>query len=113
MSAVLQSMELDDEESADAIMPIPMATKPTFPYGLCITLTGDELDKLGLDHDDAKVGGMFMFSAMARITSVSTSEGEDNCSCRVEAQIEAMCVDGSEPDDAPRPATRASRLYAG
>lgn len=106
----LVSMELDDEEAHDAIMPIPMDDKPQYPFGLMICITQDEAEKLGIGAEDAVVGGMFHFKAVAKITSVTASDREnsDGPTSRIEAQITAMGVssaDGSddEPDadDAP------------
>ena len=95
----LQSMELDDEDKLDAPMPIAMPDKPDYPFGLVISLTDAELAKLDLDPADATVGGMFMFTAMARITSVSSNESEGRSCCRVEAQIEQMGIADTDGAD--------------
>lgn len=92
------SMELDDEGKLDAPEPIrPM--KPDFPWGLRITLTSDELDKLELDPKDAFVGGMVHGHFMARITSVSSNcePCEDNH--RVEMQIENLAIESEDAED--------------
>lgn len=87
------SLELDDEDKMDAAMPIPMSSKPDFPFGTRICLTSTELSKLGLDAD-CEVGEELEFMARARVTSVTKS---DMCS-RVELQIEDMAVQDSEED---------------
>ena len=94
---VMTSMELDDEDKLDAILPMPM-DKPDFPCGLRITLTDKELARLDLDHKDAFVGGTIHMFAMARITSVSENEvnGGEKCT-RIELQIEDL---GIESEDA-------------
>ena len=97
------SMAMDDEAISDAPTPIaiPDMDKPRFPYGLCISLTDDELDKLGIDVSEAKVGGVFHLEGLARITSVSLRDGEGGPCCRLEAQIEDLAVlGGDEPDQA-------------
>ena len=96
---VLKSMELGDEQKLDAVHPIPMDTKPDYPYGLRICLTKAEFDKLGLDPKDAEVGGMVHLIAIARITSIMhhDSENTDAPDCRVELQIEDLDVDS--PDE--------------
>jgi hypothetical protein len=90
---VLTNMEMDDEDKLDAIMPMPMANKPDFPFGLRICMNEKDFEKLKMDHPTTEdVEGTFTFKAMARITNVSaSSDGGDPC-CRVECQIEAMKI---------------------
>lgn len=110
----MQSMEMTDEESYDAPTPIAMPTKAQYPYGLCLSLTNAEIEKLGIDPDEAVVGGVFHLEGLARITSVSCTEGPDGTCCRIEAQIEDMGVITSDADqagDAPAPKPTMSRLY--
>ena len=97
---VLRSMELDDERKLDAVHPIPMDSRPDYPYGLRICLTKAEFDKLDLDPKDAEVGGMVHLVAVARITSVTHSDHEhaDSPDCRVELQIEDLDVDSPEEE---------------
>lgn len=91
--STMTSMELDDEDSLDAIMPIPMPDKPKWPYGLRICLTEKELEKLDLDAD-CSVGDIIDLRAFARVTSVSSNEMEGGkCCSRVELQIEEMSVE--------------------
>lgn len=92
------SMELDDEEKLDAVMPIP-AEKPEFPYGLRICLTHQEFEKLGLDPADAFVGGMVHGHFMARVTSVSANDGAMGQTCRVELQIEALEIESEDEEN--------------
>lgn len=98
---IMKSMEMDDESKLDAIMPIPMSTKPDFPYGLRICLCEKEFAKLELDPADAVVGGMVHGHFMARITSVSASEheGSDGSSCRVEMQIEDLAIESEDEEN--------------
>lgn len=60
-----------------------------YPYGLCISLCQDELDKLGLDGD-CEVGDMIDLRAMAKVTSVSKNETTSGASIRIELQITHM-----------------------
>lgn len=104
----LQSMELTDDQSLDTVMPIPMADKPRYPFGLCLCLTNDELEKLGIDPKEAEVGGMFMMHAMVKVTSVSCNETEGGEQYRVEGQIEQMAVDGDDiTEEAQAPARKS------
>ena len=95
----MTSMELDDEDSLDACCPMPMPCKPDYPYGLKITLTDKELEKLKIDHADAFVGGTFHGHFMARITSVSADEGSDGKHSRLEAQIEDLSIESESEED--------------
>ncbi len=91
------SLELDDEEQEDAVMPMPMADKPKYPYGTRICLTTPELEKLGISADEAFVGGIFHLHALAEITCVSKNEMQDGTCCeRIEATITHMMVVESE-----------------
>lgn len=75
----------------------PAASVPTYPYGLCISLEDESLDKLGMDGAMPAVGDVIQFTAMAKVTSASMSEREksdgtkEQC-CRVELQITDMGV---------------------
>jgi hypothetical protein len=91
------SMELDDDDKLDA--PSIANTKPDFPYGLRISLTETEFEKLGLDPTDAEVGAIFHGHFLARVTSVSShSHGEGDCH-RVEAQIEDLEIESEDEED--------------
>lgn len=96
----MKSMELTDEEKLDTTCPIPMPSKPDFPYGLRITLTHAELDKLDLDVDDACVDGIFHLQGMARITSISKDkDAHGNNTCRIEAQIESLAIESEDEEN--------------
>ena len=84
----LVDMELTDDEKLDASMPIPMPTKPDYPFGLRICLTNPELEKLGLDAD-CDVGDVIDLRAFAEVTCVSKN-GDD---CRVELQIQKLAIE--------------------
>lgn len=98
-------MEMDDEDQVDQVLPIPMADKPKYPYGLSICLTSKELEKLDLDPSDAFVGGTIHLHAMARITSVSMSDREANewskggPEHRIEFQIESMAIESEDEEN--------------
>ncbi len=97
----LVDMELSDEDKIDASMPIAMPSKPDYPYGLRISLTHKELEKLGLDAD-CDVGDMLDMRCFATVMSVSKSEDDGGSRCSVELQIEKMAIedemDESEDD---------------
>ena len=97
----LIDLELDDEDQLSAAMPIPMTSKPKYPFGLRICLTEKELAKLRLDHD-CDIGDMLHLVVFATVTSVSKHENDDGACCRVELQIEKMAAENESlemPDD--------------
>jgi hypothetical protein len=70
---------------------------PVYPYGLCLSLEDESLEKLGLDDGLPPIGATILICAEARVTSASINEREDttgkktSCS-RVELQITRMGV---------------------
>jgi hypothetical protein len=93
------SMEMDDEDQLDAPQPYAMPDKPKFPYGLCICLTESEFQKLEIDPSEAFVGGIVHIHALGRITSISANDAGNGSSCRVEIQLEDMCVEGEDVEN--------------
>lgn len=51
------------------------ATAPDYPYGLCIHMDKDELDKLGI-ADLPKVGTEMMMEVKVKVTRISQSASE-------------------------------------
>lgn len=92
-------MEMDDEEMGDMAMPMPIKERPRYPYGLRICLTDAELAKLNLDPKDAFVGGMVHIHAMACITSMSCNDTEDGQCCRVELELQKMCIESEDMEN--------------
>lgn len=109
-------MELTDDEKHDFVAPIAVDT-PKYPYGLRICLSQDEIAKLGIDPEEAVVGGYFTLHAICCVTSVSSDETETGKRFRMEAQIEKMAVDsdaeetGEGENGGAQVAGRRSRLY--
>jgi hypothetical protein len=94
----MTDMELDDDDKLDAAMPA-MAMRPDYPYGLRISLTEKDLAKMGLDHEEAEVGGTVHIFGMAEITSVSkTDDGNGKC-CRIEMQIQKLGVESEDAEN--------------
>lgn len=104
------SMALDKEEQAEMMNPSP----PMYPYGLCISLCDDEIEKLNLDTEDVSVGDMIHMHSLAKITSISQRDDENNgpC-CRIELQIIAISAENEEDEDAEAESEmkRTSKLY--
>lgn len=85
------------------------ANIPDYPYGLSISLTEEELDKLNVDFSDWSVGDQFNLFALAKITSISQNSNEDRECCRVEMQI--MELSGPEDESEPQDDETESSLY--
>ena len=54
---------------------VAAADVQVYPYGLCISLENEQLEKLGIDSD-CDVGDMIHFCAMGKVTSKSEREKE-------------------------------------
>lgn len=91
----MKDMARTTEEKVEAMMPTVPADMPDYPYGLCISLTEAELEKLGLD-DECEVGDMIHLFAMAQVTSVSKTQNDGGNCCRIELQVTHL---GCEDED--------------
>ncbi len=95
----LVDMELEDEDKYDAVQPIPMPSKPDYPYGLRICLNEKDLKKLGIEPPK-NIGDIIDMRCFGEVTSISCdkrADGED-C-CRVEIQIQKMAVESEMEED--------------
>ena len=105
-------MELDDEDKLDLGIccgPSPDYSEPKklvpqYPWGLRISLTQSEIEKLGLDEDDVEAGSCVHLKAFARVTNVSSESmrdsrtGEVRNVSRVELQIEKIAVEDEDDE---------------
>jgi hypothetical protein len=95
------------EEIKKDVSPMPAMeapSAPTYPYGLCISLTENELEKLGLEGDMPEIGELVHLMGMAKVTSVSEHErelpdGTKKRCCRVELQIVALKAEDEDEED--------------
>lgn len=95
----LTDMRMTPSEAADCFCPSPKDA-PLYPYGLCISLCQDELDKLGIDYDDVCVGDIVHIHALGMITSKSCSERQDGePSERIEIQITHLASESEDEED--------------
>lgn len=108
-------MSMSPAEAAEMSGPVSMANTPKYPYGLCISLGKDELEKLGLDHTEIEVSDFLHVHALAKVTSKSNCETESGenprvelCLCFMEIEDEGM-EDEEEEVDEPKSVTK--RLY--
>lgn len=100
----MADMRMDQEEMAEMMSPSP----PLYPYGLCISLCEDELEKLGISVDDVEPGQIIHLHAMAKVTSKSKTEDSNEAHSRVELQITNLAVE-SEDDENEMYGMRPSR----
>lgn len=88
-------MARTDSEKED----ISPSAQPAYPYGLCISLCEQELEKLGFAQGELQVGDMIHLHALAAVTSVSSHDNVDlGPSCRVELQLQYIQCE-SEDDE--------------
>lgn len=83
--------------------------EPRYPYGLCISLEKEDMDKLGLSNLP-KVGTEVSFIAKAVVKGTSAYETQGGSDMRVELQITDMEM---KADQTERNNAAASMLYSG
>jgi hypothetical protein len=101
-------MSLAPSEAKDEFPTAPMLeakqSAPVYPYGLCISLEDEQLEKLGLEGDLPEVGELVHLMGMARVTCASEQErilpdgSKKKCS-RVELQIVALKAEDEDRED--------------
>lgn len=69
-----------------------VSQRDKFPWGLSLTLEKESLEKLGREVGDFQVGATVDLVCKARVTRVSSSEGEDGADATVGLQIESMAL---------------------
>src|SRR5882757_395947 len=109
------------KDAAD--MPMSVASNkvsgPEYPYGCCISLDDETLDKTGLGGDIPAAGETIHITAMAKVTCASVRDeiGTDSTTkqCRrVELQITDMDVMGNPVEDQiAKSDARRKRFYGG
>ncbi len=98
---------VDMSKSPEEMMEGVEYTPSSVPYGLCISLTHEELDKLDLE-DDCEIGDLLHMVCMARVKSVNKNES----GCRIEMEIfdiETLEDENTEYED--RPVITPSKFY--
>lgn len=100
-----------EKESAPTV-----ADAPTYPYGLCISLCNDELDKLGIDCGELVPGDILHLHCLGMVTSTSINQRQEGMpDCRVEIQITNIAAesedDENEEEEAAEKPNRLSKFY--
>jgi hypothetical protein len=93
--------EMPGMPAAVSVMAEPRG--PQYPYGCCISLDDDTLEKLDMGDEMPPVGATIHFCCAAKVTNVSMREeagpdGKPQKCCRVELQITDMGAPGA-PDE--------------
>lgn len=109
-------MAMLPEEAKEEYASPPSPDKlPKYPYGLCISLCKDELDKLGLDVSEIDIGEMLHLHAMARVTSKSNQETEAGDNPRIELVMAFLEIEDEDAENKEEnrvtPAKKLSKLY--
>jgi hypothetical protein len=68
-----------------------------YPYGTCISLCEDEIEKLNLGTD-VDAGDTMFFACVGKVTSVNKRDTTDGQKMRVEIQITDIAVEEQEPE---------------
>lgn len=102
--------EADKKASQERMEAMMDSDGPDYPWGLCLNLCNDELDKLGI-KELPDVGDEFHIYAVAKVTNVHMSVGETgNDSRGVSLQITQMGTMESD-SQAEKMSRMASKLY--
>lgn len=90
-------MEMSDEERQEEAGAMPEHAMPKYPYGLCIELNDEVIEKLGLTSLP-RTGEKFYIEAEAKVVSVSAREVEGSESeASIRLQIEKLGCEGEDP----------------
>lgn len=96
---------IDMAKSADDEKESPLLPDNKYPWGLRITLTHEELEKLDVDHSDWNIGETFHIHAFAKVVSKSSNEtegGDANCSVTLQlTHLSGESEDAENDDNAP------------
>jgi hypothetical protein len=106
----LVSMKIDPAQQREKYAESVAPEAPRYPYGLCLRLEDDDVEKLGLDKLPA-VGKTVTVQAKAMVESVSenqyTEGGEARTRRSVSLQITDLAISGGGNGDA------GDKLYKG
>lgn len=101
MARKFVDMRRTQEEKVEAAMesmPSPM-NQSEFPYGLCLSLDEESLEKLDLDATDVEIGDMIDIRMLGRVTSISKNEREGKSCCRIEIQGEQVALENEDTEE--------------
>lgn len=108
--SMMKTPEKVKTEKADVPAMAADVAQPIYPWGLCISLTNDEIEKLDLDASSCEVGAIVKLDCLAKVTSCSRTATDQGECQRIELQITDICCDGEEDEGAETEARRG-RFY--
>ncbi len=99
MEVIPQFVDMARDDDDENMSPLGAGLNPpVYPPGLCLYLTTDEVEKLGLD-DNCEVGDMLHGHFLASVTSISKREAQDGNDCRIELQITHLTAMEDEDEE--------------
>lgn len=107
----LVDLKLSKKDQKEEMSP-STAEPPEFPYGLCLNIDKDELDKLGI-VDLPEVGEEFTINAIGCVTAVHSSASGNGKSAGLSLQITKMELTPEGEDEPDNAAEEGSDAEAG
>ena len=81
-------------------VPLAASDQDKYPWGLRLSLTQDELEKLDVDHSDWEVGATFHIHALVKVSSISENETEaGGKNCCVSLQITHLAAESEDEEN--------------
>lgn len=106
----LMPMKRDIEKVKEEMQPKDWAP-PEYPYGLCLCLTKDILEKLNMDGELPDIGTIVKGGFMGKVTAVRASSDENSDNMTVEIQITDLGIEEDSIDDDKPKVSSSERLY--
>lgn len=91
-------MRRSPQEKKEVMEGPAIADMPDYPYGLCISLGDEELEKLDLDCSDCESGDTIDLRAFAKVTSISKNDYNGKQTTRIELQIVQLAVESEDEE---------------
>lgn len=98
MVSMARTTEEKDEQRERDMYPQPVSEMSDYPYGLCISLDDEILEKLDLDGD-CEVGDVIDLRVFAKVTSVNKRQVNGDDECRIELQITELAVENETTEE--------------
>lgn len=100
MEKLTNMINMAKAEGESYPIPAEQMKQPAYPYGLCLSLCEEEIQKLGLGDGETSVGDIIHMHAIASVTSVSKHDNiNSGPSSRIELQITHMSALESEDQE--------------
>lgn len=99
--------EIKDEADKCAAPCPPASEAPIYPYGMCLSLDDETLDKLKLDAD-CDVGDVIHLCCLAKVTSCSKHDTSEGAKRRIELQVTDIALEDEDQENTSM--SRAERI---